>query len=200
MYYSILIQIILLFILPILLLRFHLIKPKYRFFVFIIVFFAILTIVISQQWSASDLGLRVDNLKSAIIPYGVFTILGIFGIFFYAHRLDRKTTKEWWAYWHFQWGFLILAFLQQFVFQGFLIHQLQVLSINSGFIVIIVGFLYSFMHIIFDSFRAGIPLLIVAGIAFSSLYLLYPNLIIATLSHALLNFFAVLYGFFSKTR
>ncbi|MEK6825410.1 MAG: CPBP family glutamic-type intramembrane protease [Nanoarchaeota archaeon] len=195
---EVLFEISLLFIFPIILLRYHLISSKFRFATFLTIPFIIFCIILFKQWSFADVGLRTDNIFSALFAYGIFTLLGIVVIIGYAHLLRRPYRRQWWRYWHFQIGFLILAFLQQFVFQGFLVRQLQLLGLSSFLIVIIPAFFYILIHLIYEDFLEGLPLLILAGVGFSFLFLLYQNLFVATLSHAILNFIAVLYGFFSK--
>ncbi|MDO8628683.1 MAG: hypothetical protein Q7R56_02930 [Nanoarchaeota archaeon] len=194
--FVIMLEIFLLFILPILLLRLKLVPRKFRFYMYIFIILLIFSIFIVEKWSFYQIGFRLDNIRSAVLPYSIFTILSILGIVLYAHLLNRKQVKQWWVYPHFQYGFLVLAFFQQIAFQSFLTHQLQILNMNPLVIILIVTTIFLFMHTIFNSFKEGIPLLIVAGIVYSSFYLIYQNIIIATLSHAVLNFISVLYGFF----
>ncbi len=195
---EIIFEVLFLFILPTVLLRYYPLSHKHRFAVFLLIPLILMGIVLWEQWSFAEIGFRTDTLFSAGVAYGIFTIVGILGIILYANSLQRLPRRKWWKHWHFQIGFLLLAFLQQFTFQGFLVHQFQLLSLPSILIVIITAVLYIFIHSIYSDFVAGLPLLILAGVMFAWLYLIYPNILIATLSHAILNFIAVLYGFFSK--
>ncbi len=198
MLFEIVIQVLFLFILPTMLLRYYPLSHKHRFAVFLVIPLILTGIVLWEHWSFADVGFRTDTLLSASVAYGMFTLMGILGIIFYSNNLQRTPRREWWKHWHFQIGFLLLAFLQQFTFQGFLVHQFQLLGLSSVLIVIITTVLYIFIHSIYRDFAAGLPLLIIAGVMFAWLYLVYPNILIATLSHSILNFTAVLYGFFSE--
>lgn len=198
MLFEVIIQIFFLFILPTILIRYYPLSHKCRFALFLTIPLFLAGVVLWEQWSLADIGFRNDTFFSAIVSYGIFTIIGILGVMVYARSLKRLPLRQWWKYWHFQIGFLALAFLQQFTFQGFLVHQLQSLDLSPILIVIIVASLYTFIHSIYSDFVAGLPLLIVAGTMFTWLYLISPNLLIATISHAILNFTAVRYRFFSE--
>lgn len=196
---AILLQIILLFIAPVFIIRYHIIHPKNRIVLFFAIPFAAFVIMLVERWSLANIGLRTDTLIPALLPYTLFTIASAIGIILYAKALKRKPQQQIWKHWHFQYGgFLILAFLQQFLFQGFLMHQLQKLAFSPLLIVIITTFLFVFIHSIYTDFREGLPLAIIGGAAFALLYLAYQNLIVATLSHTVLNFIAARYRFFTK--
>jgi membrane protease YdiL (CAAX protease family) len=53
-----------------------------------------------------------------------------------------------------------------------------------------------FLHVIFPNPMIGLPIAFIGGIGFAVMYLRYPSLPLIILSHALINFFVVLYGFF----
>lgn len=57
--------------------------------------------------------------------------------------------------------------------------------------------LFTFLHAVFPNYLINLPLAFVGGIAFASMYYKYPNLWLIMISHAVLNFVAVWYGFFT---
>lgn len=68
---------------------------------------------------------------------------------------------------------------------------------NITIVIIINGLLFSFLHIIFPKPQIMLPLALMAGLGFAFIYYKFQNLILISLSHGILNFFAVLYGLFS---
>ena len=59
--------------------------------------------------------------------------------------------------------------------------------------------LFAGLHIIYPDLAISLPLIFAGGLGFASLYYVYPNLFLVSASHVVLNFFALLYCFFSFT-
>jgi len=57
--------------------------------------------------------------------------------------------------------------------------------------------LFALPHAMYPHPEINTPIAFVGGLWFAVLYLVYPNLLLISLSHAALNFTAVLYGFMS---
>ena len=63
------------------------------------------------------------------------------------------------------------------------------------FIVIFVSALiFMYLHTIYLTNKLSLLIMFIAGIGFTLIYLMYPNLILITISHAVLNFTVVLYS------
>ena len=189
-------QIILLFIVPVLLFILKIIPMKYRIVFLTIITLLTLLIVFFEKWSFQKLGIRFDNFKSALLPYGVFVLIGVVGIIIVALIMGKTTIPHWWQLSHLQYGFLILAIFQEFLYRGYLIVKLQEIFINPVWIILINAILFSFLHIIYGDWSIVVPITFIGGLTFAGIYFYYPNLILVTISHAIFNFVTVLFGFF----
>jgi len=91
-----------------------------------------------------------------------------------------------------QWAFLPISAAQEFIYRAYF--QLSCKKYQSSWAIIIVSFC------IRASYTLGDPLILlmtfVAGLGWGYLWHKYPNFYLITLSHTVLNFIAVLFGFF----
>jgi membrane protease YdiL (CAAX protease family) len=154
-------------------------------------------IVSQEKWSLKKLGLRFDNLKKCATPYLLFTLFGTLGILLLATVLKRGVVSNWWMLQHFQYKFLIVSFVQELAFRGFLIPRLKSIFVSPKAVILINALLFAFIHIVFPQPLQLLPLGMIGGIGFATIYYYYPNLLLITASHAVLNFFVVLFCFFS---
>lgn len=191
------VQVILIFILPVLLIQLNIIPVNKRFLVLLLTTVIILAIVVQEKWSLTILGLENGNFYPSLMPYILFTFLGLISIIIAAKILNRAVVQNWWKQPHFLYLFIIVSLVQEFAYRGFLIPKLQLIFNSAGFVIIINTLLFTYLHIIFPNKKVNLPLIFMGGIGFSTMYLYYPNLLLISLSHMILNFFAVLYGFFS---
>ncbi|MBI3273916.1 MAG: CPBP family intramembrane metalloprotease [Candidatus Colwellbacteria bacterium] len=158
-------------------------------------------IAICERFTLKELGIRRDNLQPAVLPYALFTLAGVAVIFGLANLLGRHPQSEWFINPHFRYLlFIPISIIQQFAFQGVLMAKLRRIFSSPALIIFIVAALYAYMHIIFPPLPVSLPFAFVAGLGFAAIYYFYPNLILASLSHIILNFFAVLYCFFTFTQ
>lgn len=194
-----LIQIVLLFVLPVVLLHFRVIPVKYQLSVLILVSLIILGLVIQEQWTMEDLGIRTDNFSNVTFPYTLFTIIWVGVIFVLAKYLNRKPVANWWSKSHFLFLFIPISILQEFAFRAFLMPKLtMIFAFASSILVILINsLLFSFLHIIYPNTKIILPTVFLAGLGLAGLYFYYPNLILISLVHMVLNFVAVLYQFFT---
>jgi membrane protease YdiL (CAAX protease family) len=189
-------QIFIICILPIALWGTRIIKTKYRWWVFSVVTLITLLIVISQQWTLYRLGLRLDNLKISLIPYLTSTLLGLLAVFLLSKILHKNPLPRWWKYPHFLFGFVIFSVMQEFVYRGYLMPKLESLLSSVLLVIIFNAVLFMLVHIMFKEIVLAMSLSLAAGLMFAGVYYFYPNLILVSVSHMILNFFAVYYGFF----
>jgi membrane protease YdiL (CAAX protease family) len=195
-----LLQILIIFVLPIGLLYFNIIKKKFRLALLFLSSILVLGIVFIEKIPAHSLGLRIDNLSSGILPYGAFTALASIAIFLLAFFLHRKPSANWQKDPHFLYLFIPISFLQEFLYRGFLFPKLASISTNFFWIVISNIVLFALLHIIYKNRKVNIPFALVAGLSFSLMYYCWSNLILIAMSHSILNYFAVLFGFFSDNK
>ena len=73
------------------------------------------------------------------------------------------------------------------------------LLMGIGFLAIAVNaIIFALLHIIYSNDYVSLLMIFAAGLGFAGMYLYYPNLILIALSHSVLNFIAVLFGFYSE--
>lgn len=185
------------FILPVILVYFKIIKPKYRLETLGILTLIILLIVLIQGWSLKDLGIRFDNILVSFKPYIFFTLLFIIVIFVVAKIFNRDFVSGWWKRPHFEFLFIPLSLAQELAYRSFLMPLLSLVLDNALAIILLNALLFTFLHAIYYDFKYVALLLFFNGIGFATLYYYYPNFILVFVSHAILNFLAVLYGFLS---
>jgi membrane protease YdiL (CAAX protease family) len=93
--------------------------------------------------------------------------------------------------------FVFVSVFQEFAFRGFLIPVLGKIFHRNFAIVLINAVLFAGMHSIYSFPIIALPVAFVGGLVFAGLYIKYPNLILISIMHCILNFVAVGYGFFA---
>lgn len=187
-------QILFIFVIPVLLAYLGIISVKIRLWLFLILFFLVTLVSYFERMSFYDLGIRWDNFYESLTPYLLLTLSGVALMIIIAKILNKKAHPDWWKNPHFQFMFIFLSVAQEFMYRGFLMPKLELLTTSLFLIVILNTFIYMFLHIIYPNKVSNLSLTFLAGLAFATLYYYYPNLILISISHAILNFFAVLYG------
>ena len=185
-----------LFVLPVLLILFGVIPVQYRFFVLLAITILVIAVIVIEKWSLKNLGIRLDNIKKSALWYLIFTVFATVAIIVLA-RLLNHNTQNIFGNIHFQYGFIILSFLQEFLFRSFLIPKLKVLTASPTLVIIISGVLFGLIHIIFANPLSLFVLSSLLGVGFAYVYYFRPNLILATVAHSIINFVAVFYCFAS---
>ncbi len=186
--YITLLEIFLISILPISLIKFNVISPKFRLF--------LLAGVLILLFCFGSFQNRSVSFYSAAVPYsGAVIVVGAF-LLLLARVMRNKRAKKWYKDPHFLFLFIPISFAQQFLFQGFILTKLNPLF---GPLVAIVAtsLIFGYMHTIYPKPLFSMALGIGAGLIFSTLYILYPNILVATIAHSILNFVAVYLGFFT---
>lgn len=197
----ILIEIIILFILPVLLLYFKIISFKYRLVVLNAVVFAVLAIVFLENWSLLNMGIRHDNLSVLALPYLFFIVLGVLLLLFLAGISGVKPRKEWWKTPQFGFRVIAISVLQEFIFRSFLLERLGSLFTSLTLIILANALLFALAHIIFSAKPFHLLVVFFWGIAFATMYTFYPNLLLISLAHIIFNFVVVVYeGVFISER
>ena len=188
-----------LFVLPVLLIVFGVIPVQFRFFALLAITVLVIAVIINEKWKLKDLGVRLDNIKAGVAPYLLLTVVTIAAIIVLARQLGY-TTQSIVGNIHFQYGFIVLSFFQEFLFRSFLIPKLKLLTASPVLVIISNGLLFGFIHIIFPNPLSLFVLSSLLGAGFAAVYFYRPNLMLATIAHAFINFVAVYYCFASFGR
>lgn len=191
-----LIQVVFIFVLPIVLLYFNIISKKYRIIILLAVCVAIYGIIKKEKWGKEDIGLKQGTFHLYFYKYIFITIVSLFGIIGYANLIGYTPQKLWWLNHHFWLIFILVSFLQEFAYRVFLITLLKRIFRNKYTVIVTNAFLFMLLHIIYPQLILFLPIAFLGGILFTYMYMKYPNLVLITCMHSILNFTAVLYGFF----
>ena len=193
----ILVQIFLIFILPVFLIYFNILPVSWRMILLAACSLLIYGIIRREEWSFEEMGLHHHNYKKAIPFYASFTALGVLILFFINHQLDPHDIESRIFFIKTFAFFVPISFFQEFAFRVFLIPRLKMLYKNEFFVIFFNAILFTLIHIIYPNLGVGLPLAFFSGIFFAWLYIKYPNLVLVSISHAILNVTAVLLGFFT---
>jgi membrane protease YdiL (CAAX protease family) len=154
-------------------------------------------VVKRANWTYADLGIRRDFIKD-IIPYSVFTLVGVVVLFFVsevAPTLEVKPHYRWWEDLRFLLLFIPISVLQEIVFRGILMRFLRHAFKSPIFIITLNASLFALIHVIYLN-SVLIPITFAGGIVFALIYYKYPNLVLVSIAHTILNFTAMILGFF----
>jgi membrane protease YdiL (CAAX protease family) len=189
-------QIFIVFILPILLIKAHLIEVEDRIWVLGILIGLLVAVLIKEKWTWTMLGATTNRIKKYLVPYALFTISTILLCYLFSEKIGNEELVGWWKHGHFLYGFFIVSLFQEIGYRGYLIPALGKIIKKPIFIVLVNALIFTFLHIIFPNPMIGLPIAFIGGIGFAVMYMKYPSLPLIIVSHALINFFVVLYGFF----
>ncbi len=135
-----------------------------------------------------DLGVRIDNIRSSFLPYGLLTIILVTGLLLILDIFGVASTL---VSWHRLYpSFLVLIFLsslQELFFRGYLILVLRRFSKKVAIVVLIDAVLFAALHLLFQEQQIFVPGAFLAGVGFATVYYYYPNLILASLVHIVLD-------------
>lgn len=190
------VQILLVFIVPIALVHFDVISISSRILLLVSLVLALFLILWKEGWKPHMLGLERGNTRSSILPYTIFTLLGVGLIISFGHLVGQTELVRWWTHKHFLYMFLVVSLFQELAYRAYLIPALSKLTSVPIYVIGTNALLFMYLHTIFPNPLVGLPLAFVGGIGFAFMYMRYPNIVLIVMSHAVLNFFAVLYGFY----
>lgn len=188
-------QILYLFVIPVLLLYFEVIPIEYRYLLLFLVSLLLFGIVKHNHWTREDFGLKGNFIKD-FLPYFIFTILGVIFLFLLKFLVPVFPKSDWWKDMSFLFLFIPISVAQEIAFRGILMNMLMRAFKNPVFIIVINAFVFALIHIIYLNITLTLPLTFVAGLGFAWIYYKYKNLILISVSHIILNFVAMILGYF----
>lgn len=189
-------QIFFIFILPIALLVTGIVPISWRMVVLCVAMIFMYGVIQNEKISDSTMGLSKDTFRRSLIPYCVFTLVGVFVFVRLSDVLAINPQLHWWQHAHFLFLFLPVSLLQEIAYRGFLFPKLRELSKKWWVVIVVNTLLFTLLHVIYPTPGIMLPVAFFSGLALSIMYRFYPNLLLISLSHAVLNFIAVLHGFF----
>jgi len=187
--------IIFIFVVPVLLLYFNIIPQAYRVGVLAVYLLFVLALAWKEHWTLAELNVRGDNLGPAFLPYAVFTALGVLVLAGVAKAFNMPAGTGNPYVLFFEWSIPVGA-AQEFLYRGFLMRELHRIYVSRAAVIIVNAALFMVLHILYDPPALILPLTFLGGLGFAWMYEKYPNLFLVALSHGVLNFFAIKYGFF----
>ena len=189
------VQILYLYIAPVLLLYYKVLPGNFRFLMLFGVAVLLYGIVKYDHWTYADLGIK-RNFMKGIVPYSLFTIGGVFFLVWLAQIVPHSPFLEWWENAKFLLLFIPISILQEIIFRGILMNMLRRAFSSPIFIITLNAALFAFMHVIYLNSMFVLPMTFIAGVGFAWMYYKYKNLILISVSHTILNFVAMVLGFF----
>jgi membrane protease YdiL (CAAX protease family) len=191
----VLVQIVFLYIIPVLLLYFGLVSDNLRVLMLLAVVSLLFGIVKHAKWTYADLGITSDFMKD-IVPYSIFTIGGVGFLIWLSQVVPHDPFLEWWESLRFLLLFIPISVLQEILFRGILMNFLRRAFTSPIFIIALNAAVFAFMHVIYLNSTFVLPFTFIAGVGFAWMYYQYKNLVLISISHTILNFVAVALGFF----
>ena len=191
----VLLQILYLYIVPVLFLYFKVLPGNFRFVMLLGVAILLYGIIKYDRWTYSDMGIRRDFMKD-ILPYFLFTVGGVFFLVWLAQVVPHSPFLNWWSNVKFLLLFIPISILQEIIFRGILMNMLRRAFISPIFIILLNAFVFALMHVIYLNSVFVLPMTFIAGIGFAWMYYQYENLPLISFAHTILNFTAVILGFF----
>jgi membrane protease YdiL (CAAX protease family) len=161
---------------------------------FVISFVPISFRLYTKEWSFKDLGFRLDNFFTSILKYSIATVAGVMFLVLYSFIFEtHKKVDENTLFFYSFWG----AIAQELLYRGYLM-KLGKEIFGEGRLAILMNiFIFVGMHAFYPGFLQKLLILIPAGVLFTLLYKRYPNIILISISHIVLNATAVMLGVFS---
>ena len=142
------VQILYLFLIPIMLLYYKVIPSSGRVIVLVLVAILIYGIARFEKWNKKDFGIA-ENWKEHFLPYFIFTIAGL-ALLLAVEELDiGKPMLDWWTNLRFLILFIPLSVLQEVIFRSVLMNMLRRVFTKKWFIIVLNASIFSIMHIIY---------------------------------------------------
>ncbi|HEV7424141.1 MAG TPA: type II CAAX endopeptidase family protein, partial [Candidatus Paceibacterota bacterium] len=191
---QIILEIFIVFILPVLLLYWKVISVEKRLRVLYAMNLAALLFIVLRGWDLKKLGIRFDNFTRLLPIYALFTITGIVILFLSAIILNIQKNKEKKDF-LFIWHCTKISVLQETIYRGYLMPLLG-LFFGPVWTILLNSILFTYVHVIYQNKKTTLGLAFIAGISFATIYSFYPNLILISMTHIIFNYVAVSLGFF----
>jgi len=182
---------------PIAPIYFNSFPKKWRFYMFIVIVVICGFIMYAEGWSLAQAGIDLHHPLKGLPAYASFTVIATLVLLTASRIWQRKANPNWKRNHHFLYGFILMSLGQELLYRSYLMPRLGEVLSSMILVIIVNSFLFALVHIIFPDKKINIPLSLLGGLCFASLYAVYPNLLLIFISHTILNFVGTIFGFFS---
>ena len=150
-------QVVALYVLPMLLIVTDAVPAAYRYWLFGIGMAIPLLEMIVGRWLPRRIGLRVDTLMPYFLPYLAFTTVLTVGLLLLAQLLGKVPAGhplDWWNP-SLILTITVLSFLQEVCFRGYLLEKLAIVFDQVSLRVLVNALLFAWMHVIYPDPRVA---------------------------------------------
>jgi membrane protease YdiL (CAAX protease family) len=188
-------QIVALYVLPVLTIALGLVPAAYRYWMFGAGMAVLVIEMAAARWPPRRIGLRLDNLVPCLPPYAAFTAVAVSGLGLLTWLLGRSPAGHALDRWDpaLTTAIVALSLLQEVSFRGYLLAKLDAVFDGTAPKVVANAALFAWLHAIFPDPLLSVSITFLAGLGFAAMFVRYPNLWLAGASHAVLNCVATAY-------
>lgn len=190
-----LLQIIYIFVVPVLLIYFGVLPVDFRVIILFSVTLLVIGIMRHEKFSHEDAGFTNPWWKYFLWYLGAF-VVGLLCTIYLEKILPIGPSMGWWENKRLLTLFIPVSILQEVLYRSFLMHKLKRLFTNMWTVILSNTFLFTLLHIIYPQKQIMLPFAFFAGLMFSYIYYRKPNIVLVSILHSILNFIAVYLGFF----
>jgi membrane protease YdiL (CAAX protease family) len=141
----------------------------------------------------SEFGIRTDNLKKGLLPYGVLTVVLSLGLVVSFRFFGQSIMDIYDTLYPVFWISIPISILQEIIFRGFGMYLLKKLFNKAIVIIVLNSTIFSLFHLLTPEGLIFVPVSFVTGLGFAAVYYYYPNLFLVSAVHAIVNLIPVLF-------
>lgn len=133
------------------------------------------------------------NLRQSVILYLLFTTTAFTISYTFIHltHQEDKLCRLWSNLYNPLWLVVPISVGQELIFRGWLMPTLKKRIHNLVRVILINAALFSLAHFVLPFPEIVVPGAFAIGLGFAAIYYFYPNLVLISLSHTLLNLLSV---------
>jgi membrane protease YdiL (CAAX protease family) len=162
--------------------------------VFLTFFVILVALSFLYKFDRKDLGL--SSFKDGALAYVVVLGVSLVGLFVLSGALGKVfDTQTGLVFLFFTWS-LPISFVQEYMYRAYVKARLKPVTDSAGAYILVSSFLFMILHSMYTPLLVVFPLTFFAGVLFALIYSKYPNLLLITFVHAVLNTVAIAYGYF----
>ncbi|MDD5040448.1 MAG: CPBP family intramembrane metalloprotease [Patescibacteria group bacterium] len=192
----IILEIILVFVVPILWFVLGLGEHEHRLIVFELLVGLTVALALMHRMGFRALGFRTDNFLAAaklLLPGSVLALAALF-ILFKLHIGVHYFFSDWYANVYFFYYLSLGVISQEFAYRGFLLLRLKQVTANPFILIATNAVLFAFLHVLHESWQVAIETGVLSAYL-TWIYLKQPNIYATCLAHSIVGGAAIILGF-----